>query len=128
MTFSANYKDDKYYGIDGDKVGGLIDAFFIKNDVQAMEDFSKKVSLAMDEIQKEVKRSNGNVIFCAGDSILFRGNFENSWCENLLSIFLKITGRTASMGVGNNVTETYLGLKLAKASGGGRMMNYSFQK
>jgi hypothetical protein len=116
---------EKVYGIDGDKVGGLIDALFIRNEIHAMSVFSAKVATAMDEIRNAVIQSKGSVVFCAGDSILFQGNFEDHWCEKVLHLFLTMTGRTASMGVGNNATEAYLALKLAKADGGGRVVYFS---
>lgn len=125
MTTTIQDGTGKLYGIDGDKVGALIDAYFIKSEILAIEQFSAKVALAMEEIQKEVLQAGGKVIFCAGDSILFSGKFEESWCEKLLSIFLATTGRTASMGVGDSATEAYLGLKLAKANGGGKVVHFS---
>lgn len=121
MSFA---KQEKFYGMDGDKVGALIDAYFIKNEVHAMEELSVKVMDAMEAIRKEVLRAGGKVIFCAGDSILFQGNFDSDWCEKLLNIFLQITGRTSSMGIGDSATEAYLGLKLAKSYGGGKAVNY----
>lgn len=125
MTFATQGKMGKLYGIDGDKVGALIDAYFIRSEIHAIEEFSAKVAFAMEEIQKEVVQASGTIVFCAGDSILFWGDFEHSWCEKLLNIFLRITERTASMGVGNSATEAYLGLKLAKADGGGKIVHYS---
>ncbi len=113
------------YGIDGDKVGGLIDALFIRNEINAMSVFSAKVASAMDEIRNAVIQGKGSVVFCAGDSILFQGNFEEHWCEKILHLFLTMTGLTASMGVGNTATEAYLALKLAKADGGGRVIHFS---
>jgi nucleotidyltransferase/DNA polymerase involved in DNA repair len=116
---------NKVYGIDGDKVGGLIDALFIRNEINAMSVFSAKVASAMDEIRNAVIQGKGSVVFCAGDSILFQGNFEEHWCEKILHLFLTMTGLTASMGVGNTATEAYLALKLAKADGGGRVIHFS---
>ena len=115
----------KVYGLDGDKVGGMIDAYFIRNEIDALGKFSRKVADAMEEIRKTVIQSNGTVVFCAGDSILFQGYFENHWCDEVLSLFKNMTGCTASMGVGNTATEAYLGLKLAKATGGGKVMHFS---
>lgn len=115
----------KVYGIDGDKIGGIIDAHFIRNEINALNTFSATVASAMEEIKNTVVESNGIVIFCAGDSILFLGDFERAWCEKILDIFLKRTERTASMGVGDTATEAYLALKLAKADGGGKVVYYS---
>lgn len=116
---------DKIYGLDGDKVGGIIDAHFIRDEVNALGIFSEKVASVMEEIRKTVIQDKGTVVFCAGDSILFQGNFENHWCERILALFQIRTGCTASMGVGDTATEAYLGLKLAKADGGGRVVYYS---
>jgi hypothetical protein len=119
---------ERVYGIDGDKVGGAIDAYFIRNEIDVLGEFSAKVASAMEEIKEAVIQSNGTVVFCAGDSILFLGNFEDQWCEKILHLFLTITGRTASMGVGYTATEAYLALKLAKADGGGKVIKYSSVK
>jgi hypothetical protein len=122
---NSSREAEKIYGIEGDKVGGLIDALFIRNEIHAMSVFSAKVATAMDEIRSEVLQGKGSVVFCAGDSILFQGSFEEHWCEKVLHLFLTMTGRTASMGIGNTATEAYLALKLAKADGGGRVVHFS---
>ena len=114
----------KVYGIDGDKIGGIIDAHFIRNEINALNTFSTTIASAIEEIKNTVIESNGTVVFCAGDSILFLGYFKKQWCEKILNIFLQRTGRTASMGVGDTATEAYLALKLAKAEGGGKVVYY----
>jgi hypothetical protein len=118
-------EEQKVYGLDGDKVGGMIDAYFIRNEIDALGKFSANVAAAMEEIRESVIYSNGKVVFCAGDSILFQGYFENHWCDKVLALFKSMTGCTASMGVGDTATEAYLGLKLAKANGGGKVVYYS---
>ena len=120
----AIQEQKKVYGLDGDKVGGMIDAYFIRNEIDTLRIFSSKVVIAMEEIRRAVVQNNGIVVFCAGDSILFQGNFENHWCDGILALFKSMTGCTASMGVGNTATEAYLGLKLAKAGGGGKVTYY----
>lgn len=121
---AAQKEIKKIYGIDGDKVGGAIDAYFIRNDINALGVFSAKVASAMEKIRSAVIQGNGTVVFCAGDSILFKGNFEDFWCEKILNLFLSGTGCTASMGVGYTATEAYLALKLAKSDGGGKIVHY----
>jgi hypothetical protein len=125
MISTKEKKYYKVYGLDGDKVGRIIDSYFIRNELDALCVFSNKVSFAMDEIKNAVIQNKGLVIFCAGDSILFQGNFEDYWCEEILSLFLTRTGCTASMGVGYTATEAYLALKLAKGDGGGKVVPYS---
>jgi hypothetical protein len=112
-----------FYGIDGDKVGGIIEAHLIAGDLIEIEKFSRKVTEAMTLIEREVKKAGGKVIFQAGDSILFQGDFDSTSCEKLLDLYKQITGRTASMGIGKSTAETYLAVKLAKAQGGGRVIN-----
>ena len=125
---TAQKESKKIYGIDGDKVGGAIDAYFIRNDINALGVFSAKVASAMEEIKNAVIQGKGTIVFCAGDSILFEGKFEDFWCEQILDLFLSVTGRTASMGIGSTATEAYLALKLAKADGGGKFVYYVLAK
>lgn len=120
----AQKEPERIYGIDGDKVGGVIDAYFIRNEVKALNAFSSRVASAVEEIRKAVIQGNGRVVFCAGDSILFQGNFDNVWCVRILDLFQALTGCTASMGIGDTATEAYLALKLAKAGGGGKVISY----
>src|SRR6266702_4344093 len=118
-------KNARFYGLDGDKIGAMIEAYIIKEEIGNLSNFSKKVENALEDIKEIILKENGNIIFCAGDSILFTGNFTNHWCENILSHFHSVTGRTVSLGTGNTLIEAYLALKLAKAAGGGKVINYS---
>src|SRR5947209_20188663 len=95
----------KVYGLDGDKVGGIIDAYFINDNIDALGIFSTRIVSVMEEIKRNVIEDNGTVVFCAGDSILFQGNFENFWCDRILALFLTKTGCTASMGIGITANE-----------------------
>jgi nucleotidyltransferase/DNA polymerase involved in DNA repair len=114
----------KVYGIDGDKIGAKIEALLIQNSLEEVREFSQRVAEAMEEIKRWVKSRQGDVIFCSGDSVLFLGDFEEEWCEGILQRFAELTGCTASMGIGDNAQAAYLGLKLAKATGGGTLIYY----
>ncbi|KAF5416079.1 MAG: hypothetical protein C5S48_03940 [Candidatus Methanogaster sp.] len=114
-----------FYGIDGDKIGRVVEAHLIKNEVNALTQFSANVTSALKKIRNKIVQDGGTVIFCAGDSVLFQGSFDDSWCTKILDLFLKTTGCTASMGVGDTLTESYLALKLAKANGGGEFIHYA---
>ncbi len=109
----------KYYGLDGDKIGSVIEAYIVKDEFDALSTFSRNVSTALEMIRADVLQKKGFVVFCAGDSILFQGQFDGDWCKQTLSTFVSITGRTASLGVGDTMMASYLALKLAKAMGGG---------
>ncbi len=118
----------RFYGLDGDKIGSVIESYMIKEEITSLTEFSRKVDAALEEIKRTVLENNGVIIFCAGDSILFQGQFSNIWCDKILNRFLSLTGRTASMGIGKTATEAYLALKLAKATGGGKVAYFSLSQ
>nr|BBH94955.1 hypothetical protein KTA_31540 [Thermogemmatispora argillosa] len=120
----SGYQVERVYGIDGDKIGARLEALFIQNDLAEIRRFSQRVTEAMEEIKRLIKCNDGDIVFCSGDSILFLGNFEDEWCRWILQRFAELTGCTASMGVGESPQEAYLGLKLAKAVGGGALIYY----
>lgn len=113
-----------YFGLDGDSIGRRVESFLITNNVEDLKAFSKKIVIALDEIRELVENNNGEIIFCTGDSILFYGNFEKEFGDEILNIFRNYTSCTASVGVGNNITKTYLGLKLAKSRGGNQSIYF----
>jgi len=112
----------KFYGLDGDKIGSLVESYIIKNEIDVLSNFSRSVSKILAEIKDDVVQRRGSVIFCAGDSILFNGQFDDAWCWKILDDFVSATGCTASLGVGDSSMTAYLALKLAKAMGGGRVL------
>jgi len=114
----------KFYGFDGDRIGKRIETLLIKGEIIDIGKFSNDISTALERISETIVQQGGKVIFCGGDSIMFQGQFENTFCEELLALFLKLTGCTASMGIGASSTDAYLALKLAKAEGGGKMVYY----
>lgn len=109
----------KFYGLDGDKIGSIVESYIVKEEISTLSTFSHNVSVALEAIRTDVLQKNGSVVFCAGDSILFNGQFDADWCKQVLSDFASATGRTASLGVGDTAMASYLALKLAKAMGGG---------
>lgn len=120
----AQKETRKVYSIDGDKIGNVIDAYIIRNELEALSQFSASLVTAVDEIRKTIMQNGGAVVFCGGDNVMFLGDFDDLWCEKILNLFQTLTGCTASMGVGDSATEVYLALKLAKANGGGKIIHY----
>lgn len=126
--FSCCWHFMKIYVVDGDNIGNVIEAHTIRNEINALGLFSTKIVNAIEEIRKSVIEGNGTVIYCAGDNVMFLGNFDDAWCEKIIHLFYTITGCTASMGIGETAAETYLALRLAKVSGGGKVMHYTLSK
>ncbi len=108
----------KYYGLDGDKVGGKIEEMFINNDEVTLKVLSEKINSAIQELVQSVIKDNGKVIFSGGDSLLFKGIHTDEFCDGLIDRFYKLTGCTASMGIGDSLKNTLLSMKIAKAKGG----------
>ncbi len=110
--------------MDGDNIGRVIESLLITNKVDEVEKFSNKITYALEVIKNDIIRDGGKVIFYGGDSILFFGEFDEFYGEKILKTFNKLTNRTASMGIGKNTANTYLGLKIAKSKGGNQAINY----
>ena len=113
-----------FYGLDGDRIESAIEACLIKGEVDVLRSFSERITSTLEEIMQKVIDKGGKVIYCAGDNILFHGQFSNRWCEEMIDLFQTRTGQTASLGIGNTTAEFYLALKLAKSLGGGQVIRY----
>jgi hypothetical protein len=113
-----------FYGLDGDHIEKTIDAYLIKNEIDALSNFSAQITSTLEEIRQKVVSEGGRVLYCAGDNIAFCGQFSDHWCKEVIELFRVWTGCTASIGIGNTALEFYLALKLAKYMGGGRVVRY----
>jgi hypothetical protein len=128
--FNVSEKTKRIYCLDGDNVSVRMEAGLINNEIIQVSQFSSQLTLTLENIRELVTQECGEVAYCAGDNILFLGQFDSTICEKLLAIFYKQTGCTASMGIGNTSREAYLALKTAKFEGGGRIVDFqqSFEK
>lgn len=112
---------DCYYGLDGDNTGSLLEGMFLneQSSESGFSAMSKNVSNAINKISKMIKNNRGNIIFEAGDDLLFKGKFSPSQLREMQSIYKEMTGSsTCSIAVGRTLHETYLAMKLAKATPG----------
>lgn len=113
-----------YFGLDGDSIGRMIESYLIRDDVESLRKFSADIVAALEAVKKLAEANRAEVIFCTGDSILIYGNLDADFGELMLSIFREKTGKTASVGIGDDLSKTYLGLKLAKSNGGNQAIHY----
>lgn len=116
--------DILFFGLDGDRIGRKVVAFFIKNDINELKKFSNNIEEALLSIKKIAEEKGGKIIYCTGDSILFYGAIDPSFGDKMVEIFKKSTSQNASVGIGNSMTNAYLGLTLAKAQGGNKVVFY----
>jgi hypothetical protein len=113
-----------YYGFDVDSAKKIIEGFIFSEETEALSHFSTQLLETLREIEQEVIKQEGKIIYSAGDNILFYGKFDESWCQEILHSFKQKTGYSASIGIGKTVTEFYLALRLAKSKGGGLAIHY----
>lgn len=114
-------KQDYFYGLDGDNTGGLLEGLFLSKDAseKGFKSLSEGVSKALGRIEKAIKAESGTIIFNAGDDLLFKGQFSMVMLKKLQEQYLKDTGgNTCSIAFGKTLQETYLAMKLAKATPG----------
>jgi len=116
-----------YIGLDGDSIGREIESYLIQNDVNNLMKFSDLIVSALEVIQTSALEKEAKIIFCTGDSILIYGDLGIEFGNEIVKIFQKETGKTASVGVGDNLAKAYLGLKLAKAKGGNQAIKYELK-
>ncbi|MFI0718136.1 mCpol domain-containing protein [Streptomyces sp. NPDC021224] len=116
-----------YLIIDGDDIGSKIEAHLLANDIDAFVTSSKEVSVAVDELAEALTKAPGiYVVSTGGDSILAR--VEESCVDslgNLLSSLQRPGRFTFSAGIGDTLRETFIALRMAKATGKHRVVVYS---
>ena len=95
----------KYIGLDGDSIGRVIESYLIENDTENLKIFSNLIVGALEKIKEKAIEKEAEIIFCTGDSILVYGNLGIEFGEEALDLFRYETGKTASVGVGENLAE-----------------------
>jgi len=111
-----------YFGLDGDNTGSILEELFLSAcDEVTFKRMSSSITKAINEIVRFVKANflNSDIVFYAGDDILFKGCFSEVGIHTLQQMYQNITsGMTCSIGYGKSFQEVYLALKLAKAEPG----------
>ena len=111
-----------FFGIDGDDTGRHLERLFSQNaGVNEFKEFSGTIQAAIKEVTREACKPpiKAQVLFSAGDDLLFRGTFDPSALERLRGLYRETSGgRTCSIGFGTTPKAAYVALKMAKASPG----------
>ncbi|MCL0094450.1 mCpol domain-containing protein [Dehalococcoidales bacterium] len=111
-----------YVAVDGDDIGQLLTQRIYKvNNEHEVIQFSKLVTNTFAQVARWVIQNQGEVLFCTGDSILFKIP------EALLDValnHLKLEHFTVSVGVGRTLREAHWALNVAKSLGKARVVHF----
>jgi GTP cyclohydrolase III len=111
-----------YVAVDGDDIGRFLTQriYGAKDDHEVVE-FSMLVVDTFAQIQEWVIQNQGEVLFCRGDSILFK--VPDLLLDNVLSR-LQPEPFTVSVGVGQTLKEAHWALNVAKSLGKARVIHF----
>lgn len=110
-----------YISVDGDDIGRMLTQKIYTEDDHSVRKFSKAVSDTFNSFADRVKLKGGEVLFCSGDSILFK--IDNSMASGILE-HLKSDIFTMSIGVGMTLKEAHWALNIAKSLGKARIVHF----
>lgn len=115
-------EDIFYFGLDGDNTGAILEGLFLSSSSESgFRKLSKSIVKSIEEIEKIIRKqlAKGEIIFAAGDDVLFKGVFDEALLGLLQRKYQDTTsGLTCSIGYGRSFQEVYLALKLAKSKPG----------
>lgn len=118
---SYNEDEEYFFGIDGDDTGKILEELFILygNDKKRFKKTSSDIKKGVKKIYDRVKKKKGEIIFEAGDDLLFKGKFSFSELRDIQKVYFKDTnGQTCSIAYGKTLYATFVAMKMAKAQPG----------
>jgi minimal CRISPR polymerase domain len=112
-----------YVGIDGDNVGSVLERLLILEQIAELHAFSGHMTELVSKLANAFSAAGGQIIFQGGDGLfaVFDSEVSRPPIEELV-IAQKLI--TFSVGSGTTVREAYLALKIAKAQGKARWVDY----
>jgi hypothetical protein len=111
-----------YVAVDGDNIGQLLSQRIYKTNSDAeVARFSALVTDKLAQVEKWVIQNQGEVLFCTGDSILFK--IPEVLLDEALHD-LKSEYFTVSVGVGHTLIEAHWALNVAKSLGKARIVHF----
>ena len=111
-----------YVAVDGDDIGQLLTQriYKVNNDHEVIQ-FSKLVTNTFARVAEWVVQNQGEVLFCTGDSILFK--IPEALLDTTLD-HLKSEHFTVSAGIGRTLKEAHWALNIAKSLGKARVVHF----
>lgn len=109
-----------YVSIDGDDVGKkLTELLYTSGNEKDVSKFSNLVIQVFESMKKWVEENRGTVLFCAGDSILYKIP-KNLIKKSLQSFDTNLF--TITVGIGNTMVKAHWALNIAKSLGKDRIL------
>jgi hypothetical protein len=98
----------------------------LDGDLNEVREFSRKLTLAINQLAESVQRIDGTtLVFAGGDDICFmieQSVYDDRIIQSLMLEFNELTGIKISFGVGPSIEAAYLNLSRAKAGGAGTLV------
>lgn len=109
--------------MDGDNIGQILTNLIYSknNNEELVAEFSRSVENSFKRMEKWVKENKGYVIFCAGDSIVFK--IQRSLFDDVLEQ-IKPFDFNVTVGVGNTLKQAHWSLNIAKSLGKNRVLMF----
>src|SRR5687767_747743 len=105
-----------YIYIDGDDIGLEIEKSFIENDETSLIQINKEMNSVTREMSEYMINAGFSVLFLGADGIICKGESVN--IKELSSYIKKFSHQfTFSIGVGNNLRDSFVALRYAKSIG-----------
>lgn len=111
-----------YISVDGDNIGQILTNCIYSNSVNDTKEFSYLVTKFFKQIEEKVKILDGDIIFCAGDSIAFTIN------DNLVNDILPYINTkdfNVTIGIGKTLKQAHWALNVAKSLGKNRILDFN---
>lgn len=105
-----------YAYIDGDDIGLRIENSFMNNDEIRLKGINSEVKTIVDKITTYLEENNYTIIFSGADGIICKN--EKIDVKQILN-FIRDNSKeiSFSIGLGNNLRDSFLALRYAKSSG-----------
>ncbi len=106
-----------YIAIDGNSIGKFIEKLILSNRLAELSEFSNQMNSTIQYLCNAIESRNGNVYMAGGDNIL--AEIQESHIYEIINIVKEINNTNAykfSVGISENLIDTYLALKYAKSS------------
>lgn len=108
---------------DADRVRLHVESALFSNDLRALSRFSRNLTAAITSLARRLNEDlQAEIIMAGGDDLLVIASLKSFDLLKLREAgerFASDAGCSISFGVGSSVNEAYLGLRRAKSSGGG---------